>query len=83
MIEKVHIKCLERNDQVCVNINKSFSLDMREDPKPRQIFYETILPKIIIHEFYHRHIFQYNTIVLNAEYSSHNVYQKTYIVVQD
>ena len=41
---------------------------MREDPTPRQLFYETILPKIIIHEFYHRHMFKHNTIVINDEY---------------
>ena len=34
--------------------------------------YQTLLPRIIIHEFYHCHIFQHNTIVLNAEYSFHN-----------
>ena len=45
---------------------------MREDPTPRQLFYETILPKIIIHEFYQRHIFQHDTIILNAEYSFYN-----------
>ena len=45
---------------------------MRENPTPRQLFYEIILPKIIIHEFYHRHIFQHNKIVLNSEYSFHN-----------
>ena len=42
---------------------------MREDPTPRQLFfYETILPKIIIHEFYHRHIFQNDTVVSNNYY---------------
>ena len=38
LIEKVYIKCLECNDQVCVNVNKSFSSNMREDPTPRQLF---------------------------------------------
>ena len=51
---------------------QKLSSDICEDSTPRQLFYETILPKIIIHEFYHRHIFQHDTIVVNAEYSFHN-----------
>ena len=65
------------NDQVCVNVNKIVSSNMKEDSTSRRHIYETILPKIIIHEFYHRHIFQHNTIVSNTDYSFYNGDQNT------
>ena len=57
LIENVYIKCLECDSEVCVNINKEFSSSQNDDITARTLFYQTHLPRIIIHEFYNRYNF--------------------------
>ena len=67
-MKKVYIKFLDCDSEVCVKINKRFSSSQKEDITQRTLFYQTHLPRMIIHEFYNRHIFEQDLVVPNDQY---------------